>query len=110
MWQSSASAWHPAPTIPQGYFNAYRDMANTELDLVLHLGDYIYEYAEGVYANATATGELGRNVEPSSEILSIEDYRMRYGLYRTDAICRQCMLAILLSVSGMIMSYAMTAG
>ena len=69
---------------PQGYFNAYRDMANTELDLVLHLGDYIYEYAEGVYANATATGELGRNVEPSSEILSIEDYRMRYGLYRTD--------------------------
>ena len=70
---------------PQGYFNAYRDMANSELDLVLHLGDYIYEYAEGVYANATATGELGRNVEPSSEILSIEDYRMRYGLYRTDA-------------------------
>ena len=36
---------------PQGYFNTYRHMANTELDLVLHLGDYIYEYAEGVYAN-----------------------------------------------------------
>ncbi len=70
---------------PQGYFNAYRDMANTALDLVLHLGDYIYEYAEGVYANATATDKLGRNVEPSNEILSIEDYRMRYGLYRTDA-------------------------
>ncbi|MDA9919389.1 alkaline phosphatase D family protein [Porticoccaceae bacterium] len=70
---------------PQGYFNTYRHMANTELDLVLHLGDYIYEYAEGVYANPVATDKLGRQVEPSTEILSIEDYRMRYGLYRTDA-------------------------
>ena len=33
---------------PQGYFNVYRHMANTDLDLVLHLGDYIYEYAEGM--------------------------------------------------------------
>jgi alkaline phosphatase D len=70
---------------PQGYFNVYRHMANTDLDLVLHLGDYIYEYAEGVYANSVATDELARNVEPLNEILSIEDYRMRYGLYRTDA-------------------------
>ena len=36
---------------PQGYFNVYRDMAVADLDLVLHLGDYIYEYGEGVYAN-----------------------------------------------------------
>jgi alkaline phosphatase D len=70
---------------PQGYFNTYRHMANTELDLVLHLGDYIYEYGEGVYTNPAVTDELGRQVEPSNEILSIEDYRMRYGLYRTDA-------------------------
>ena len=70
---------------PQGYFNTYRHMANTELDLVLHLGDYIYEYAQGVYANPVATEQLGRQVEPGNEILSIEDYRMRYGLYRTDA-------------------------
>ena len=69
---------------PQGYFNVYRHMAETDLDLVLHLGDYIYEYAEGVYANAVATDKLGRHVEPSNEILSIEDYRMRYGLYRSD--------------------------
>ena len=41
-------------------------MANTDLDLVLHLGDYIYEYAEGVYANPVATGELGRQVEPGT--------------------------------------------
>ena len=70
---------------PQGYFNVYRHMANTDLDLVVHLGDYIYEYAENVYANPEVTSKLGRQVEPSNEILSIEDYRMRYGLYRTDS-------------------------
>ena len=69
---------------PQGYFNVYRHMAETDIDLVLHLGDYIYEYAEGVYSNKVATDELGRKVEPTNEILSLEDYRMRYGLYRTD--------------------------
>ena len=69
---------------PQGYFNVYRHMAETDIDLVLHLGDYIYEYAEGVYSNKIATDKLGRKVEPTNEILSLEDYRMRYGLYRTD--------------------------
>ena len=69
---------------PQGYFNVYRHMALTDIDLVLHLGDYIYEYAEGVYSNEVATNKLGRKVEPTNEILSLEDYRMRYGLYRTD--------------------------
>jgi alkaline phosphatase D len=69
---------------PQGYFNVYRHMAQTDIDLVLHLGDYIYEYAEGVYSNEVATDKLGRKVEPTNEILSLEDYRMRYGLYRTD--------------------------
>jgi alkaline phosphatase D len=69
---------------PQGYFNAYKHMAESDLDLVLHLGDYIYEYADGRYANRVALEQLGRNVQPPNEILSIEDYRMRYGLYRTD--------------------------
>ena len=69
---------------PQGYFNAYKHMADSDLDLVLHLGDYIYEYAEGRYASKVALEQLGRHVEPTSEILKLEDYRMRYGLYRTD--------------------------
>ena len=69
---------------PQGYFNAYRHMAQSDIDLVLHLGDYIYEYPEGRYANPIALEELGRHVEPLGEILTLEDYRMRYGLYRTD--------------------------
>ena len=70
---------------PQGYFNAYRHMAQSDIDLVLHLGDYIYEYPEGGYANPVALEQLGRHVEPLGETLELEDYRMRYGLYRTDA-------------------------
>ncbi|MFT4796687.1 MAG: alkaline phosphatase D [Candidatus Azotimanducaceae bacterium] len=69
---------------PQGYFHAYRHMAQSQLDLVIHLGDYIYEYAEGRYANPIALEKLGRHVEPQHEIITLEDYRMRYGLYRTD--------------------------
>ncbi len=68
---------------PQGYFNVYKEVANRPCDAVLHLGDYIYEYAQGGYANPLML-ELGRNVQPENEIVSIEDYRMRYGLYRTD--------------------------
>lgn len=69
---------------PQGYFNVYREVAARDCDAVLHLGDYIYEYAEGGYANAEML-DKGRNVRPEHEIVSLEDYRMRYGLYRSDA-------------------------
>ncbi len=69
---------------PQGYFNAYRDIAQADIDVVMHLGDYIYEYAQGVYANPYVVDSLGRAVVPEHEILVLEDYRQRYGLYRTD--------------------------
>ena len=69
---------------PQGYFNAYREIAARECDAVLHLGDYIYEYADGGYANADMLNK-GRHVQPEHEIVSLDDYRMRYGLYRSDA-------------------------
>ena len=60
-------------------------MSDTDLDVVLHLGDYIYEYPEGNgYANDYARNVLKRNVVPEHEVLALEDYRMRYGLYRTD--------------------------
>ena len=37
---------------PAGFFNAYREIAiNNDIDLVLHLGDYLYEYGAGVYAS-----------------------------------------------------------
>ena len=75
----------PVPTIPRGTSMPIAIWPRPSMDLVLHLGDYIYEYAEGVYSNEVATDKLGRKVEPSNEILSLEDYRMRYGLYRSDA-------------------------
>ena len=69
---------------PQGYFHAYDDMAKADLDLVLHLGDYLYEYAQGRYVNPIAEETLGRVVQPAAEILSLDDYRRRYALYRSD--------------------------
>jgi len=68
---------------PYGYFNAYRRIAERhDLDFVLHLGDYIYEYPLGVYANPALAGL--RDVVPSNEIVSLADYRLRHALYRTD--------------------------
>lgn len=69
---------------PQGYFNVYREIAARDCDAVVHLGDYIYEYPDGGYANPLIL-EKGRHVQPVHEIVSLEDYRMRYGLYRSDA-------------------------
>lgn len=69
---------------PQGYFHAYDDIAKSAVDVVLHLGDYLYEYARGVYVNPIAEETLGRSVEPASEILTTDDYRTRYATYRAD--------------------------
>lgn len=66
-----------------GYFSAYRDMANRgDIDYALCVGDYIYEYPRGEF-----TGKFGpiRNHNPAHEIVSLADYRERYGQYRTDA-------------------------
>ena len=68
---------------PHGYFNAYaRIAARDDLDFVLHLGDYIYEYKLGDYADAALEGQ--RDVVPTQEIVTLADYRLRYALYRTD--------------------------
>ena len=68
---------------PVGYFNVYELAAQqNDIDAVIHLGDYIYEYG-----NATVTSQKveGREVMPDHEILSITDYRQRYAQYRSDA-------------------------
>jgi alkaline phosphatase D len=68
---------------PYGYFNAYARIAErNDLDFVLHLGDYIYEYALGQYANPALAGL--RDVTPANEIISLTDYRMRHAHYKTD--------------------------
>ncbi|MGI2259017.1 alkaline phosphatase D family protein [Shewanella sp. GXUN23E] len=70
---------------PAGYFNVY-DMAagESELDAVLHLGDYLYEYGRGGYASEDAAA-LGREVLPQGELLALSDYRTRYAQYKTDS-------------------------
>lgn len=69
---------------PAGHFNAYELAAQQdELDAVLHLGDYIYEYGRGGYASENAA-ELGREVLPEGELFTLSDYRTRYGQYRGD--------------------------
>ena len=69
---------------PAGYFNAYREMAkNNEIDLVLHLGDYIYEYNKDGYATEDSK-RFNRVVDPKHEIVSLNDYRRRHAQYKSD--------------------------
>ncbi|MGW6239228.1 alkaline phosphatase D family protein [Streptomyces sp. NPDC055094] len=65
-----------------GYFSAYRHLAaRADLDAVLHLGDYLYEYATGGFPG---TDGVVRQHEPTHEIISLADYRARHGRYKTD--------------------------
>jgi len=67
---------------PQGYFNAYAAIAaRDDLDVVLHLGDYIYEYANGDYGDGR---ELGRVPDPDRVTVRLEDYRRRHAQYKLD--------------------------
>ncbi|MFI2369636.1 alkaline phosphatase D family protein [Streptomyces sp. NPDC018833] len=66
-----------------GWFSAYRHLAaRADLDAILHLGDYIYEYATGGYP---AEEYVVRRHEPGHEITSLADYRLRHATYKTDA-------------------------
>lgn len=65
-----------------GYFNAYRGVAGRDdLDAVLHLGDYIYESAEGVFADTAASGRARLTL---GEAATLDQYRRLYATYRTD--------------------------
>ncbi|MBA3327123.1 MAG: alkaline phosphatase D family protein [Solirubrobacterales bacterium] len=64
-------------SLPAGFFNAYARVAERdELDLVVHVGDYIYE--------SGSAGSVGRAPEPPREIVTLGDYRTRYAQYRRD--------------------------
>lgn len=69
---------------PAGLFNVYGAIAASEADVVLHLGDYIYEYGAGQYGSNPDTIALGRLHLPANEILSLDDYRTRFKQYRSD--------------------------
>lgn len=62
----------------QGLFTAYEHMAKENVDLVFHLGDYIYEYEAG------KTGKVRTHV--GKEIKSLDDYRIRHAQYRMDPL------------------------
>lgn len=70
--------------LPFGHFNAYAHAAaRTDIDLMVHLGDYIYEYGHGTYP-PLAHAVAGRLPEPAHEAVALADYRLRYAAYRAD--------------------------
>ena len=62
----------------QGFYPAYADIAQQNLDFVLHVGDYMYE------GGASSTPLLPGRVHNGSQTFSVDDYRNRYALYRLD--------------------------
>jgi alkaline phosphatase D len=61
-----------------GYFHGYRRIAErADLDAVVHLGDYIYEYGTGKYGDV-------RDYAPAHEIVTLDDYRTRHAHYKLD--------------------------
>jgi alkaline phosphatase D len=65
-----------------GYFSAYRHLAQQPgLDAIVHLGDYIYEYGTGDFGGGTG---VVRTHDPVHEIVSLADYRIRHGQYKSD--------------------------
>lgn len=70
-----------------GHFHAYRAIAQRhDLDVWIHLGDYIYEYGEDYYHDPS----VGRPLDPKHECVTLEDYRKRYAHYRSDLDLKEC--------------------
>jgi len=68
-----------------GFFNAYEALAQRDdLDAVIHLGDYIYEYGLDGYGGAIGL-RLGRVLQPEVECLTLADYRQRHAQYKREA-------------------------
>jgi alkaline phosphatase D len=73
---------------PVGQFHVYADAANRgDIDVALHLGDYVYETGVSAAEQAVAS-LLDRKMNPSYETVTLSDYRARYAHYRTDADLR----------------------
>ncbi|MCP3800640.1 alkaline phosphatase D family protein [Allokutzneria sp. A3M-2-11 16] len=72
---ASCQAWW------EGFYTAYRDMAAKDHDVVLHLGDYIYEYGVGADSGVRRQPVP---VELTRETMTLDEYRGRYALYKTD--------------------------
>lgn len=67
-----------------GWFHAYRHLAaRDDLDAILHLGDYLYEYAPGEYGLGNADVDVRSHV-PAREMVSLADHRQRHAQYKQD--------------------------
>ena len=80
MPESLAMAFVSCSQYEHGYFTAYKRLAEDEPELVLHLGDYQYEYKAGVYT--IPGGNIRDHEGPETETLA--DYRHRHAQYKTD--------------------------
>ena len=70
---------------PHGFFNAYEAAARRDdVDVVVHLGDYIYEYGLSGYGGETGTA-LGRIPAPQVDCVRLADYRLRHAQYKAEA-------------------------
>ncbi|MGP3979601.1 alkaline phosphatase D family protein [Streptomyces sp. KR80] len=74
----SCQAYH------DGYYTAYRHLAGEDLDVVFHLGDYLYEYAVNATGGARNYTDRTLPAHFNRETVTLEDYRQRYALYKTD--------------------------
>jgi len=70
---------------PNGYFNVYKAIADLDrVDLVIHLGDYIYEYGGPASYGMSSAVAGERPHDPPHECRNLADYRLRHAQYKTD--------------------------
>ncbi|WAZ21344.1 alkaline phosphatase D family protein [Streptomyces cinnabarinus] len=74
----SCQAYH------DGYFTPYGHLAADDVDVVLHLGDYLYEYAVSAVGGSRNYTDRTLPALFNRETLTLEDYRLRYALYKSD--------------------------
>ncbi|MEV0492793.1 alkaline phosphatase D family protein [Streptomyces atratus] len=67
-----------------GYFTAYQHLAQEDVDVVLHLGDYLYEDAVDATGGARHHTDRRLPAHFDRETITLEDYRLRYALYKSD--------------------------
>lgn len=78
-----AFAFASCQRFEHGHFSAYRALADDDLDLVVHLGDYIYENAIPAGSTAPRAAMVPEPVRP--EATDLDGYRLRHALYKSDA-------------------------
>ncbi|MFI6872411.1 alkaline phosphatase D family protein [Streptomyces sp. NPDC050400] len=74
----SCQAYH------DGYFTAYKHLAQDDVDVVFHLGDYLYEYAVTSVGGARKYTDRVLPDVFNRETVTLDDYRLRYALYKSD--------------------------